>query len=150
MGQVHEAYRRINTHVHKQKCTLVKPNSLSHTHIRTHRPKHGIVFNTWIVFTVATAADRAFHSTASTFFLLKCSTSKCSSQSFGIVEISGETLVECLPAQRGGRIHFTFPYIRALSSHDTVLHTAPREREREERMTDPAQLNGLPSPERKL
>ncbi len=63
MGQVYEAYRRINTHVHKQKCTLV--NSNVHTHTQT---KKQYSFNTWIVFTVTTAADQAFHVAAYFFF----------------------------------------------------------------------------------
>lgn len=77
----------------------------------------GIVINKSIVFTVTTS--KPFILLLVFFFLFERSTSKCLSQSYEIVDLEWSVYWH----SKRGRINFTFPHIRAVSSHVTVLHT---------------------------
>lgn len=77
----------------------------------------GIVINKSTVFTVTTS--KPFILLLVFFFLFERSTSKCLSQSYEIVDLEWSVYWH----SKRGRINFTFPHIRAVSSHDPVLHT---------------------------
>lgn len=91
----------------------------------SHRPN--VRYNTRIVLTV-TCCRPSLSTIPRLLFSFEMSTSKCLSRSSGIVDLR-LTLVECLLAQWGRRrrIHFTSPYISAVSSRDTVQHWEERQ-----------------------